>query len=45
VDGKELEQLGVQRYLGVARVAVDPVEEIVLLVVVRRQDDEVDDAL
>ena len=31
--------------LGVARVALDAVDEIGLLVVVRREDDKVDDAL
>jgi len=45
VDGEELEQLGVERYLGVARVTVDAMEEVVLLVVMRREDDEVYDAL
>jgi hypothetical protein len=35
VHGEELEQLRVERDLGVAGVAVDTVQEVVLLVVVR----------
>ncbi len=45
VNGEELEQLGVVGHHRVARVLVDPVQEVVLLVVVGREDDEVDDAL
>ena len=45
VDGEELEELGVEGHLRVTGVAEDAVEEVVLLVVVRSEDDEVDDAL
>lgn len=44
-NGKEAKKLGVQGNLRVARVAVDTVKEVVLLVVVRRQNGKVDDAL
>ena len=45
VDCEELQELGIVGHRRVARVLVDPVEEIVLLVVVGREDDEIDDAL
>ena len=44
-NGEKLKQLGFDRYLCIARVAVDAVQEVGLLVVVGCEDDEVDDAL
>jgi len=43
--GEQLDELRVLGDLGVARVALDAVDQVGLLVVVRREDDEVDDAL
>lgn len=45
MDGEQLQKLGVERNLGISGVAVDAVEEIVLFVVMGREDDKVDDAL
>ena len=45
VDGKQLEQLRIEGDLGVAGVFVDAVQEIRLLVVIRREDNIVDDSL
>lgn len=45
MDGKQLQQLGILRDLCDSWVLVDSVEEIVLLVVVRGKNDEVDDSL
>ena len=45
MNGEEFEKLSFQGYSGVARVFLDAVEEIGLLVIVRGEDDVEDDSL
>lgn len=45
VNGEEFEQFRIQLYLAVAGVSVDTVKKVMLLVVVGRKDDKVDDSL
>ena len=45
MHGEEFEELGFNRDLSVAGVGLDAVEEVGLLVVVRSEDNVVDDAL
>lgn len=45
VDGEELEELGFEGDLGVARIAEDAVQEVGLLIVVGGEDHVVDNSL
>jgi hypothetical protein len=45
VNGEELQKLGIKRYLSIAGILVDSVKEIGLFIVVRSEDNVVDDSL
>jgi hypothetical protein len=45
VNGEELEELGIEWYLGISGISVNAMEEVGLFVVVGGEDDIVDDSL